>query len=124
MNILLWILQVILALHTASGAIWKFSNPEQSVPSLSVIPHGVWLIMSFLELIAALSLVLPAVSKRLGVLVPIAALYVLAEMLAFCILEMSTGDPYYGHIIYWVIVALFSGFIAFGRFTMKPIQQK
>ena len=38
MNILLWILQILLALHTAVGAIWKFSNPAQNLPSLSAIP--------------------------------------------------------------------------------------
>ena len=46
MNILLWILQILLALHTTMGAVWKFSNSEQTVHSLSAIPHGVWLTMS------------------------------------------------------------------------------
>jgi len=30
MNILLWTFQVLLALHTAIGAVWKFSNSEQA----------------------------------------------------------------------------------------------
>lgn len=35
MNITLWILQALLALHTIMGAIWKFTNPaEKAVPSL------------------------------------------------------------------------------------------
>ena len=42
-NVVLWILQVLLALHTAMGAVWKFSNSEQTVPSLQAIPHGAWL---------------------------------------------------------------------------------
>lgn len=46
MNIGLWILQVLLALHTVMGSVWKFSNSEQTVPSLSAIPHGIWLAMS------------------------------------------------------------------------------
>ena len=46
MHITLWIFQILLALHTAIGAVWKFFNPTQTVPSLSVIPHGVWLGMS------------------------------------------------------------------------------
>jgi hypothetical protein len=42
MNILLWILQILLALHTAMGAVWKFSHSaEQTMPSLKAIPHGV-----------------------------------------------------------------------------------
>ena len=46
MNILLWVLQILLALHTAMGAVWKFSNSEQTVPSLKAIPHGAWLTLS------------------------------------------------------------------------------
>lgn len=46
MNILLWVLQALLALHTFTGAVWKWSNPEQTVPSLKAIPHGIWLAMS------------------------------------------------------------------------------
>jgi hypothetical protein len=42
MNILLWVLQILLALHTTMGAVWKFSHSEQTVPSLKAIPHGVW----------------------------------------------------------------------------------
>ncbi len=53
MNILLWVLQVLLAFHTAMGAMWKFSNSEQSAPSLYMIPLGVWLAMS---VVAALTI--------------------------------------------------------------------
>ena len=37
MNPTLWVLQSLLALHTAIGALWKFSNSEQAVPSLSAL---------------------------------------------------------------------------------------
>ena len=61
MNILLWVLQILLALHTVMGAVWKFSNSaEQTVPSLKAIPHGVWLAMSVFELLCSLGLILPA----------------------------------------------------------------
>lgn len=55
MNIFLWVLQILLALHTAIGAVWKFSNPAQTVPSLSAIPNGVWLAMSVVELLCAVA---------------------------------------------------------------------
>jgi hypothetical protein len=123
MNIFLWVLQVLLALHTTSGAIWKFSNSSQDVPSLSVIPHGVWLSLSIIELACALCLIVPAVSKRLSVLAPAAAFFVAAEMLMYCVLDIFSAEPDYGHIMYWGVVAVFSAFIAYGRFVMKPIQR-
>ena len=123
MNILLWVLQVLLAFHTTMGAVWKFSVSEQAIPSLSVIPHGLWLALSIVELICALCLVLPALSKRLGTLAPAAASFIVAEMLLYCILDLVSNEPDYGHLIYWLVVAFVSGFIAYGRFALKPIQQ-
>lgn len=121
MNLALWVLQVLLALHTATGAVWKFSNSEQAVPSLSAIPHGVWLGMGVLELLIALGLVLPALYKPLGVLVPVAAALIAAEMLVFCALHLYSGDANYGPMIYWLVVAAICAFIAYGRLVLKPL---
>lgn len=121
MNILLWALQILLAAHTVIGAIWKFSNSEQTVPSLSALPHGVWLAMSVLELSFSLGLILPALTKRLAILAPIAALCIAAEMLLFCGLHIYSGDPNYGPAVYWLVVAAICAFIAYGRLVLKPV---
>lgn len=121
MNILLWVLQILLALHTVTGAVWKFSNSEQAVPSLSAIPHGVWLGMIAFELLCALGLVLPALFRPLAVLTPIAALAIAAEMLVFCVLHIQSGDANHGQMIYWLVVAAVCAFIAYGRFVLKPL---
>ena len=78
-------LQVLLALHTAVGAIWKLTNTEQAAGSLHVIPHAVWLGLSVPELIASVALVLPALSPRFARLAPIASGFVAAEMLGHLI---------------------------------------
>lgn len=120
MNILLWALQILLALHTAIGAIWKFSNSEQTVPSLSTIPHGIWLAMSVFELVCSLGLILPTFYKPLAILAPIAAACIAAEMLLFTGLHIYSGDPNYGPMIYWLVVAAICVFIAYGRLVLKP----
>ena len=99
MNVVLWILQVILALHTAMGAVWKFTNSEQTVPALKAIPHGAWLGLSVLEILCAIGLVLPALSKPLGILAPIAAVCIAAEMLLFSGLHLASGDANQGPIM-------------------------
>lgn len=119
MNFLLWILQIILALHTAMGAIWKFSNAEQAVPSLKAIPHGVWLGMGVVELFLVVCLILPAISKPVAILAPIAAVCIAAEMLFFCAMHLRAGDPNIGPMIYWIVVAAFCAFIAYGRFVLR-----
>ena len=121
MNILLWILQILLALHTIMGAIWKFSNPEQTVPSLQVIPHGVWLSLSIVEFLCALGLILPAFIKRLAILTPIAAFIIVAEMLLYIGLNLFPGNTVYSEIVYWLVVAAISAFIAYGRMVLKPL---
>ncbi|HTR82068.1 MAG TPA: hypothetical protein VMM58_10610 [Bacteroidota bacterium] len=123
MNILLWVLQIFLALHTVVGAVWKFSNSEQTVPSLNAIPHGMWLAMSIVELLCALGLVFPALNKRLAILAPVAATCIAAEMLLFCGLNIFSAEINVGHLGYWLIVAAICGFVAYGRFILKPLQQ-
>ncbi len=121
MNILFWVLQILLALHTVMGAVWKFSHSaEQTMPSLKAIPNGVWLAMGILELLCALALILPAIYKPLGVLAPIAAVCIAAEMLVFCGLHLAFGHADIGPMIYWLVVAAFCAFIAYGRFVLKP----
>lgn len=120
MNIFLWVLQIVLALHTVMGAGWKFTNTEQSVPALSAIPHEVWLAMGVFELLFSLGLILPAFNKSLAILAPVAAACIAAEMLLFCGLQMHSGDTNNGHMIYWLIVAALCALIVYGRRAPKP----
>jgi hypothetical protein len=121
MNVFLWVLQVLLALHTAMGAVWKFSNSEQTVPSLQAIPHGAWLGMGVLELFLSLGLILPAFGASLAILAPIAAACIVAEMLLFSGLHVSSGSSKHGQMIYWLVVAVICAFVAYGRFVVEPL---
>jgi hypothetical protein len=118
MNILLWILQVLLALHTFIGALWKTTNSEQSVPALQAIPHAVWMTLIVVELLCALGLVLPAFFKQpVRKLVPIAAACIAAEMLYLCAVYEFSGSQESDHLIYWLVVAAICAFVAYGRWV-------
>lgn len=121
MNILLWILQILLALHTLMGAVWKFSHSaEQTMPSLKAIPPSLWLAMSGVEILCSLCLILPAFYKPLAMLVPIAAICIAIEMLFFSGMHIYSGDKNYSSIIYWLVVTAVCAFIAYGRTALKP----
>jgi len=121
-NGFLWLLQILLALHTLMGAVWKLANPpEQSVPSLKAIPHGAWIALSILEVLFAAALFLPAVTRSLAILVPVAALCIAAEMVLFCVVHLRSGDPSRGPMMYWAVVALICAFVAYGRLVLKPL---
>jgi hypothetical protein len=125
MNLFLWVLQILLALHTIIGAVWKFSNTAaQTMPSLKAIPNGVWQAMAVFELLCSLGLILPAFFPPLGILAPIAAACIAAEMLLFCGLHIHSRDPNYGPMAYWLVVAALCAFIAYGRFVLAPFPTK
>lgn len=121
MNILLWVLQILLALHTCVGAFWKFSKSEQTVPSLKAIPHRVWLALSVFELLCSAGLVLPLLNESLSILAPIAAAGIAAEMLLFAGLHVKSGQAKHGQMIYWLIVAALCAFTAYGRFALGAV---
>ncbi len=120
MNIFFWALQILLALHTAAGAIWKFSNSERAVPSLKAIPHSVWKSLIVVEILCALALVLPAISTPLAILAPIAAICIAAEMLYFCRVHLKSRPRKNSPMTYWLVVAAICAFIAYGRFVLMP----
>ena len=116
MNILLWILQFLLAAHTLMGALWKLSNAEAAVPSLSAIPHAVWIGLSVLEVPVALMLVAPAIKRSLPPKLPaIAAAFLVVEMIVYSGVHLASGAPANGQIAYWGVVAAVCGFVALGR---------
>lgn len=122
MQITLWVLQALLAFHTAAGAIWKFSHSaEQTMPSLKAIPQSIWQAMGGIELFCATALILPAFYKPLAFLIPISAIIVAAEMLIFCVLHFSSGDTKLGPAFYWLVVAALCGFVAYGRYALKSV---
>ncbi len=122
MNAFLWVMQVLLALHTAMGAVWKFTNSEQQVPSLTALPHGVWAGLSVVELICAVGLLVPAVRKSLGLVVPVVAGAIAAEMLLFSGVHLASGSTEHGELVYWLVVAAVCGFLAYGRAALRPIE--
>ena len=119
MNVLLWVFQILLALHTLTGALWKLSNSEQAVGSLKALPHGVWQALIVMELLCAVGLVLPALRTSLARLAPLAAACIAGEMLLFCAVHLVSGDPNHFEMIYWLVVASLCGFIIYGRVSDK-----
>ncbi len=121
MNIFLWVIQSLLALHTLAGAFWKFKNTaEQTMPSLKAIPPGIWTGLAVFEIICALGLILPAFYQPLNFLVPSSAIAIALVMITYCVLHMMSGTEGFGPMIYWLVVALVCGVIAYGRIALSP----
>lgn len=126
MNILLWTLQIILALHTLIGAFWKLSNTaQQTMPTLSVIPPQLWIAMSLVEVLCALGLILPLFMKKVpGTATIIACLFLTIEMVSFSAIHFWSGTQDMSPVIYWLVVAGISCFIVYGRISLRPFPIK
>lgn len=120
MNIFLWIVQILLAIHTALGAFWKFSNPVEAMPTLQEISYNGWIALSVAELVCVVVLFAPLFKKRLNLLVPAASTLIAAEMLFFSWLHLSSGNSDKGPVIYWMVVAVVCAFLA----TMRLVRRK
>ncbi len=121
MNIFLWILQIVLALHTIMGAVWKFSHTaEQTMPSLKVIPHAGWFALAGVELLCALCLLLPAIYRPAGAYASFGAIGIAIIMLAFCAIELLSGNTNMSSIAYWLVVVTVCALIGYGRLVLRP----
>ena len=121
MSAFLWTLQILLAIHTAIGAVWKLASSEQVVIYLNNLPHEAWLGLAIVELLCSFALLIPIAYRPLGRAAPLAAGLIALEMVLFCGLHFATGGPRYGAILYWLIVAALCGLIAYGRLKLRPI---
>ncbi|RYZ81569.1 MAG: hypothetical protein EOP04_23720 [Proteobacteria bacterium] len=122
MNILLWIIQILLAIHTLIGAVWKFYNLELTLPFVNPIPPAGWIVISILEIICSIVLILPLFKKSLGAYVPFAAIAIAAEMVIFSAMHLNAGHPDKGPLIYWLVVAVICAFLSYARRSIRPIR--
>ena len=107
MNILLWILQGLLAFWNVTGGIFTISNYEQLKSTWAAnLPKPAWIAICVLQIIFAIGLLVPK-------LTPIAAVYLAVNALLGCVLFAKyAGFP---GMLWGVIPAILLAFVAYGR---------
>jgi hypothetical protein len=124
MNVVLWVLQVALAfLYLAGGAYKIFSFAELAkVPSTAALSRGGWGAIGALEMLGAVLLVVPAATKWMPALTPLAAAVLALETLALAglyaqySLELAATNP----LVWAVVMGLTAAFVAYGRYALRP----
>jgi hypothetical protein len=120
MNILLWVLQILLALYNMIGGIYMVNNYEKlaSVWALNALPKPAWLALGLLQVLFALGLVLPGADRVLPKLTPIsAACLAVISLLGIALYVAYEGFP---GILWAVVPAILAAFVAYGRIALKP----
>ena len=116
MNILLWVLQSILALLGIAGGAFKifmFTELQKSIASARELPQGLWVLIGAFEIVAGLGLILPGVDKRWSRFVRPAAIAMAVESVLITALYVNYRD--FPPVSFAVIMGLAAAFIAYGR---------
>jgi VIT1/CCC1 family predicted Fe2+/Mn2+ transporter len=123
MNILLWVLQVVLAFLYVSGGAYKTFKFEDLAKQLPTIPHGGWRALGVLEMLGAILLVIPAATNWLPMLTPVAAAVLALETLALAGLyaRYSTKVAATNPMVWALVMGLLAAFVAYGRFALAPL---
>ncbi len=124
MNILLWILQVLLAVMFIFAGGTKLILPVsmlQSMASPNAIVFPAWFIrfIGVCEVLGALGLVLPGVFKIRQYLIPLAAVGLSIIMIG-AVVTTAMGDGVAVALIPLVYLALLV-FVAYGRSRLRPL---
>jgi uncharacterized membrane protein YphA (DoxX/SURF4 family) len=123
MNVVLWILQALLAFLYLSGGAYKLFKFEELANQLSALPHGAWRVLGALEIVGGILLIIPAATKWMPLLTPIAAAVLALETLALCglyarySLTLAASNP----LVWSAVMGLLVAFVAYGRFALSPL---
>ncbi len=125
MNILLWIIQILLALLFLFAGGTKLvlsmeSLTSQAPPDAIHFPELFIRFIGLCEFLGALGLILPGLLHRRTELTPLAALGLLIIMIGAVVATVM--GPGIGPAIIPLVVALLCAFVAYGRWKLSPLQ--
>jgi hypothetical protein len=123
MNILLWVLQVLLALAFFAHGLLLLFPPASIVAQMNAsMPRGFQLFLGVAEVLAAVGLTLPGATRTLPWLVPCAAAGVMIVMVSATLFHIVRGEL--SSAITTFILLLIATFVAYMRWRAAPIQPR
>lgn len=114
MNILLWVLQILLAFYFMTGGIYMVNHYKilANVWALNTLPQPAWMVIGVLQILFSLGLVLPGVVRMFRKLTPISAV----GLAIISLLGSTLYVAYAGSGILWAVVpAIVLAFVAYER---------
>jgi hypothetical protein len=122
MNFLLWVLQVALALLYFAGGAYKTFMFDELANQMRALSRSGWGGLGVLEMLCGVLLIVPAATKWMPVLTPLAAAALAVETLALAAvyarysLKLAATNP----LVWAVVMGLLAAFVAYGRYAIKP----
>jgi len=123
MKVLLWALQVLLGLAFLAAGAMKLSQPYEVLAAqlawVSDVPEALVRCIGLGEVLGGLGLILPAATRVLPWLTPLAAAGLALVMLLATIFHLVRGES--GLAVPTVVLGLLVAFVAYGRRALAPI---
>jgi len=125
MNTVLWILQGLIAAMFAMAGLMKLGKSRDDLMKqkdmnwVESVSAGNIRLIGFVELLAAVGLIVPQLTGILPWLTPVAALGLVLTMAGAIALHVNRGDGMKA-ISRNIMLMLLAGFIAIGRFVIVP----
>ena len=123
MNVLLWLLQALLALvFLAHGLMLLMPPPEVAAQMNEMLPRWFTLFLGVAEVAAGIGLVVPGVTRIKPGLVPAAALGIIIVMVGATILHVMRNEMSSAGIT--AVLLVMAIVVAHGRLRLAPIRPK
>lgn len=118
MNVLLRVLQILLALWNIIGGIFVINNYDKVAAgwALNSMPKSVWIAFAVLQILFALGLILPGTKLRKTNSVAAAGMSIIS-LLGIALYTQYSGFP---GILWGLIPAALAGFVAYKRWLNSP----
>jgi uncharacterized membrane protein YphA (DoxX/SURF4 family) len=123
MNILLWVLQVLLALAFFAHGWLLLSPPATMVDQINAaIPRGLQLFIGVAEVLATVGLTLPGLTRIQPWLVPCAAAGIMIVMICASVFHVSRGEL--SSAATTLVLLAVATFVAYMRWRVVPIRPR
>ncbi len=122
MNIVLWILQILLALAflmAGTTKAFQYERAKTQMGWVAIVPRGLVTFIGITETLGAIGLILPALTGILPWLTPLAAVGLVTVMMLASGFHVTRGE--YPQIVINLVLLALAAFVAYGRFVIVPL---
>lgn len=116
----LWALQAILAALFLMAGIMKFVMPIAQMAKQTSLPAPLIHFVGVCEILGAIGLVVPALSRIRPVLTPIAACGLVIIMVGATVVSVPEGWM----ALFPFLIGVVAAWVAYGRFRLRPIEPR
>jgi uncharacterized membrane protein YphA (DoxX/SURF4 family) len=119
MNAVLWVLQILLAAAFFAHGMLFLTPPADMVEQMAVLPRWFQVFLGSAEVLAAIGLTLPGVTRVLPATIPTAAACLMFVMVCATMWHIARAE--YSSAVITAILFVLLAFVAYQRWKVRPI---